>query len=109
MTTFWGVFTLSLFSFFTPGPDLPAGPAISDKIEHGAIFAVLALTGRFAGYGVRRLLVGLALYAVVSEVLQATLPIRRDGDWRDAVADLTGAVLALAALWLIGRVRKPSS
>lgn len=108
VTPFWGVFVLSLFSFFTPGPDLPPAPDISDKIEHAAIFAVLALTGRLAGFGVRRLLAALAAYAVVSEVLQAVLPIQRDGDWHDVVADLTGTVLALLLLLLLTRLRARS-
>lgn len=106
---FWGVFVLSLVSFLTPGPDLPAGPDISDKVEHAAIFAVLALTGRLAGFAVRPLLAALVAYAVTSEILQAVLPIHRDGDWRDVVADVTGAVLALLLLALLGRVRKSSS
>lgn len=92
---FWGVFGLSLFAFFLPGPQLPSGPPVSDKLEHAAIFLVLALTGRYAAYPVRRLLVGLVGYAVVSEVLQAVLPIRRDGDARDVLADVAGIVLGL--------------
>lgn len=108
---FWGVFALSLVGFLTPGPDLPRVPDISDKIEHAAIFAMLALTGRLARYRVRALLPALAAYAVVSEILQAVLPIRRDGDWHDVVADLTGAVLALllvrAVGWCAGRSRRP--
>jgi hypothetical protein len=97
---FGGVLLLSAVSFFTPGPDLPQGPAVSDKVEHAAIFVALALTGRFAGIRPARLLVGLLGYAVLSEVLQAVLPIHRDGDWRDAVADGIGVVTGLAAVRL---------
>lgn len=106
---FWGVFVLSLVSFFTPGPDLPTGPDISDKVEHAAIFAVLALTGRLAGFAVRPLLAALVAYAAVSEILQAVLPIHRDGDWHDALADVTGAVLVLLLITVLGRVRKGQS
>lgn len=106
---FWAVFAVSLLGFFTPGPDLPTVPDISDKIEHAAIFAALALTGRLARYPVARLLPALAAYAVVSEILQGVLPIHRDGDWHDVIADLTGALVALLLLTLVGRLRKPSS
>ncbi len=100
---FGGVLLLSLLAFFTPGPDLPAGPDISDKAEHAAIFVVLALTGRLAGLGAGRLGAGLVGYAVVSEVLQAVLPIHRDGDWHDVVADVVGVGVGLALVALVGR------
>lgn len=98
---FGGVLVLSALSFFTPGQDLPAGPDISDKIEHAAIFVALAVTGRLAGVRSDRLGVALLGYAVVSEILQAALPINRDGDWRDALADVTGLLLGLLAVRLL--------
>lgn len=100
---FGGALVLSLISFLTPGPDLPAGPAVSDKVEHAVIFAVLALTGRFAGFGAQRLFGWLIGYAVLSEVLQAALPIHRDGDWHDVVADTIGIVLGLGLAALVAR------
>jgi VanZ family protein len=101
---FGGVLLLSMVSFFTPGPDLPQGPDLSDKVEHAAIFVALALTGRLARIRPARLLVGLVGYAVVSEVLQAVLPIHRDGDWRDALADTVGVLIGLAAVALPRRL-----
>ena len=59
--------------------------------------AVLALTGLRAGVPTVRLACGLGAYAAVSEVLQAVLPIGRDGEVLDAVADSLGVGLALVA------------
>ena len=101
---FGGVLVLSMFSFFTPGQDLPPGPDVSDKVEHAAIFVALALTGRLAGIGLARLLAGLVVYAAVTEVLQAVLPIHRDGDWHDALADTIGVLIGLAADLLLRRL-----
>jgi VanZ family protein len=56
---------------------------------------------------------GLAAYGAVVEVLQATLPINRDGDVRDWVADAIGIgiglSLSLIALRLGARARPPRS
>jgi VanZ family protein len=101
---FGGVLVLSMFSFFTPGQDLPQGPDISDKIGHAAIFAALALTGRLAGFRPAHLVGGLVGYAIVSEVLQAVLPINRNGDWHDVVADTVGAVLGVLMVAVLHRV-----
>lgn len=98
---FGAFLVLSMFAFFLPAPALPSGPPVSDKFEHFAIFFLLAVTGRFAGHRTEALLVGLLGYAVVSEVLQAVLPIRRSGDPMDALADAVGVVLGLAAWRLL--------
>jgi hypothetical protein len=101
---FGGVLALSMLAFFMPAPDLPAGPPVSDKLEHAAIFVALVLTGRLAGIRPGRLLSGLLGYAVLSEVLQAVLPIHRDGDWRDATADAIGILIGFATVALARRV-----
>lgn len=98
----------SAWGFFTPGEDLPSSP-VSDKLEHAAIFAVLALTARFAGLRTVGVAVGLASYAVVSEVLQSTLPINRDGDWHDLVADSIGIAVGLVGWAVLRRARRSSS
>lgn len=93
----------SLVVLFTPGPAVPSGPTGSDKVVHLALFALLALTGVRAGLRLPVLGVGLAGYAVLSELLQALLPIQRDGSVADAFVDLLGATAALlltaAARW----------
>ena len=49
---------------------------------------------------------GLVLYAGVSEVLQAVLPIDRDGSVFDALADVLGVAAGLAAMALVVRRQK---
>ena len=88
---------LSLVALFTPGPDTPSVHPGVDKLIHLGMFAVLALTGLRAGVPPVRLACGLVAYAAVSEVLQAVLPIGRDGEVLDAVADSLGVGLALVA------------
>lgn len=101
-TPFALVVLVSLWVLFSPGSTVPAGPPYSDKVVHAALFAALALTGSWAGVRPRVLLVGLAGYAAGSELLQAVLPIHRDGDLADAAVDLLGVVLGL----LPGRDRR---
>jgi VanZ family protein len=98
---FWGVFAVSLFAFLLPAPSLPSGPDVSDKLEHAAIFLVLAVTGRYASYPAGRLFAGLVGYAVLSEVLQAVLPIGRNGDWHDIVADTLGILCGLLVVQVV--------
>ena len=66
--------------FLTPGDDVPQGGP-DDKLVHAA--DLRGAGGRRAvGPGSRRLAlgIGLAAYAAVTEILQAVLPIDRDGD-----------------------------
>jgi VanZ family protein len=64
---------------------------------HAGLFAALAVTTRLR-FG--RGLWAVVAYAAVSEVLQAVLPISRDGDVLDAAADVAGALLGW---WLLAR------
>ena len=95
--------TLSLVVLFAPGSDVPSSIPISDKIIHFLLFVSLAASGRSAGFAPPRLLVGLVAYAGVSEVLQTMLPINRDGDVRDALADTLGVVAGLGLATLARR------
>ena len=98
-TPFVLVVLLSLWMLFSPGSTVPAGPPYSDKVVHALLFAALAVTGLRAGVRPVVLMVGLVAYACGSEVLQAVLPIHRDGDPADAVVDLLGVAAGL----LVGR------
>ena len=69
----------------------------------------LAVAGRWAGIRPVRLGLGLAAYAVVTEILQAVLPIDRHGDVRDFLADAMGIVLGLLLSWLAMRVAQRAS
>ena len=102
----------SLAMFLTPGDDVPQGGP-NDKVVHGLIFMTLAVAGRWAQVPWVRLGVGLAAYAAVTEVLQATLPINRDGNLPDFLADTVGIVVGLLlgfiAMRLGARARPPRS
>ncbi len=101
-TVFCLLVLVSLAMFLTPGPDVPSGGP-DDKVSHALIFLVLGLAGLLAAVPRWRLAAGLAAYAALTEVLQGTLPIQRDGDWHDWVADVVGVLLALALGALVGQ------
>jgi VanZ family protein len=89
---------------FSPSTPNEGGGHGVDKLVHAALFGALALTTR------RRYARGLwavLAYAWLSELLQAVLPIHRDGDVFDALADTAGALLgwALAGRSTPDRVR----
>ena len=96
---------VSLAVLFAPASDVPTAPPGVDKVVHGLLFLVLALTGRWAG--IRQSLLGVALvgYAVVSELIQGLTPLDRSmsvGDW---LADVVGVVVGLALwTWVAARV-----
>ncbi|MEP6816685.1 MAG: hypothetical protein ABI873_14160 [Marmoricola sp.] len=92
---------LSLLVLFAPGSDVPSGLPVNDKVVHVSLFLALAVTGRSPGVRVTPLVLGLVVYAGVSEVLQAMLPIHRDGDILDVAADLVGVAVGLAVVTLV--------
>ncbi len=102
-TVFALLLGVSLALFLTPGEDVPQ-TAADDKAVHALIFLALTVAGRWAGVPWRTLAIGLAAYAAVTEILQAVLPIHRDGDPRDVVADMVGIALGLFLSWLAVRV-----
>lgn len=86
---------------------LPQPPAVplnpGDKVQHMMAFATLGAVAA-AGWRDRRLVVLLAWLAgfgAAIEVLQAIPALHRDSDWRDWVADVAAAVVALSAVRLI--------
>jgi VanZ family protein len=83
-----------LFSPRTPGGAEVFG---IDKVIHAALFGLLAAATRLRfGAGLAWVLV----YAATSEVLQAVLPIHRDGGLADALTDAVGGWLGW---WATGR------
>jgi hypothetical protein len=102
-------FLVSLAVLFTPGSDVPTGPPGVDKAVHGLLFAVLALSGRWAG--VRRpVLAGLLVgYAAVSEVVQGLAPLDRSASVGDVLADVVGLLVGLAVWALLHRGPSPGS
>jgi hypothetical protein len=111
-TVFALLLAISLAMFLTPGDDVPQGGP-NDKLVHALIFVALAVAGRWARAPWVGLGIGLAAYAAVTEILQAVLPIDRDGNVLDFLADAVGVgvglLLVVTALRLGARARSPRS
>ena len=98
------------------GTHLPRAPIIpfqqGDKLMHAAAYAVLAMLAgvcwsAWRGPLCRReltlLVTVLAIYAALDELTQ--IPVGRDGDWRDWLADVFGVTCGIAALLLLQLMR----
>ena len=94
---------VSLAVLFAPASDVPSAPPGVDKLVHLALFAVLALTGRWAGLRAGVLGGLLIAYAVVSELVQGLTPLARSASLADGLADVTGVALGLLAWTLLAR------
>jgi hypothetical protein len=92
------VVLVSLAVLFAPASDVPSAPAGVDKVVHLALFAALAVSGRWAGVGLRVLATLLLSYAAVSEVVQGLSALNRSMSAADWIADAVGVLLGLA-LW----------
>ena len=87
----------------TPSAALPPTP-IGDKVEHAIAYAVLGLLGAASTErGATRVILGLAVFGVAIELLQAFAP-GRSPELLDAVADIVGAGLGCAAAILLRNV-----
>ena len=82
----------------TPGSADGSLPFLqADKVVHAGVFALLAATGRWRCGPVAWVLLTVCACAPLSEVVQVFLLPHRDGDWRDAAADLLGVALGRRA------------
>ncbi|WP_328592907.1 VanZ family protein [Tomitella fengzijianii] len=96
---------VSVVMLFSPGSTVPSGPPNSDKLVHAGLFAALAVASLVAGAGWRTAAAALLAYAAVSEVLQDVLPIHRNGDLRDVLADAVGIACGIVLALLLRRFR----
>ena len=92
---------VSVVVLFAPAGDVPSAPPGVDKLVHLLLFAVLAVTGRWAGVRLGVLTVLLAGYAALSEVLQAVTPLARSGSPADLLADVVGIAIGVVG-WQLG-------
>ncbi len=99
------VLAVTLVMLFSPGSTVPSGPPYSDKVTHLLMFLALAVAARYAGFRARWVLLGGLLYAAVSEIVQAVLPIERSGSVWDWAADAVGVLvgLGLVVAWQAGK------
>ncbi len=86
-----------------PGDTTPSGPPHADKVTHALMFAVLAFCSRYAHFSPAITLAGLAAYGVLTEVLQATVAVRRSGSFWDWCADLAGILVGLVVFEVLRR------
>ncbi len=97
---------VSLAVLFAPPSDVPSSPPGVDKLVHLSLFAVLAVTGRWAGVRQPVLAVVLVLYAGGSELLQGTDLVDRDASVSDLLADSAGVVAGVLGWRLLAARRR---
>jgi VanZ family protein len=105
---FGAVLVISFLVLFTPAPEVPEGPDGVDKVVHFALFAALAVSGRYAGLPGRWLVPALLVYAGVSEPLQSLPGIDRSTSLTDWVADALGVTLGYVGTVAFTRARSAS-
>lgn len=85
----------------SPGGTAPEGPPHADKVMHALFFATLAFCSRYARIPAAWTIGWLAAYGVLTEVLQATVAVRRSGSAWDWCADMAGALIGLAVFAVV--------
>jgi VanZ family protein len=90
-----------LYMALAPVHDVPGVELVWDKAEHAVSWMVLTLLGLLLSTRRRWAIPVFALaFGGLIEVLQATLPFGRDGEWGDFAADSVG----VATAWFLWRV-----
>lgn len=100
------VVAMACVLLFSPGSAVPSGPPGADKVVHMLLFAVLAVSSRYARIGETITVAWIFVFAALSEVAQELWVPRRDGDVLDLLADMAGVWLGLT-LWR--RLRRHAS
>lgn len=85
----------ALIILFTPASGVPSGFEHSDKIIHFGLFAALAYSSRIAAISTGTTALWTVGFAIVSEILQAVLPLGRSGSALDALFDAAGVAAGL--------------
>lgn len=81
-----------------------------DKFEHACAYAVLTVVAStLFPHRLARVVAGCMAFGIAIEVLQATMGFGRDGDWRDAVANASGAAVIVGSILLYRRFRRASA
>jgi VanZ family protein len=104
---FAGLAAAIAYLSLAPAEDTPTGGLFWDKAQHAA--AYLVLTGAGLVFFPRRsriVFFGVLAFGVGIEVLQSAMGFGRDGDWRDAVANTAGALVALRLVQLWRKLRR---
>ncbi len=106
---FWAAAAFAFVMAVLPNPpEIPGHPP--DKLQHMAAFILLAALGRWAYPQARKreLLLGLAAFGALIEMVQAIPALHRDSDPYDWIADVTAAltVFAIAAFLRYLNIRR---
>ncbi len=110
---FWAAAAFAFVMAVLPHPPtVPGRP--SDKVEHVVAFVVLAVLGRLAYPDTKKryLLLGLAAFGAVIELVQGLPFVGRDRDPLDWIADVGASLIVFAAvaLWsYFKQARRPKS
>ena len=103
-TAFVAALAVNLLVLYAPRvPAPPTGDVGLDKLVHGAVFALLVLTGLRAGLRAGWFVPVVVAHALASELVQELLLAQRHGDAWDAVADLAGVTLGVLVWRRLGR------
>ena len=107
LAVFGAAVAVLLWLTLAPTERLPGAELLWDKAQHALAYFVLTALG-LALFPTRgtRLFFGVVILGALVEVLQANMPLGRQGDWRDAVWNAVGALLAVRAAQLVRRRRR---
>jgi VanZ family protein len=94
-----------LYMTLAPGKDVPGIEMFWDKSEHAIAWLVLTATGLVLSTR-RRWMIGVFAFVFGAgiEVLQAVMPLGRDGEWQDLLSDCMGITAAYLIWWLLRRL-----
>ena len=107
LAVFGAAVLVILYLTLAPSDDVPGGAMIWDKAAHAIAFGLLVVVGLLMSTHRRwAVIAGVAGLGLAIEVAQALMPYGRQGDWRDALADMIG-VAAGVGLWAFARRFKP--
>ena len=94
-------------------PYIPPVIRVSDKVMHGGMYVVLALSwmvplARMGWSRMRQYVyvcIGVTLYGGLLEVLQRYCTQTRSGEWMDVLADFVGALTGVLIVGMIAKWR----
>jgi len=96
---FWAAAAFAFVMAVLPHPpEIPGHP--SDKIQHIAAFATLAVLGAWAfpRFPILKLIIRLSIFGAAIELIQAIPELHRDSDVLDWLADTIACAVVLSAI-----------